>query len=141
MTAGTVPDDIYHNGNWYDRDGSQYQIDVNNLSALAEQYQQTFTFSGITAAALGQTSNIAAYGFPFQILVLTKSSTTDSPIVYLGINGKGVIALSIASLSSETIAITALIDGTNASAALGFKKSDGTFATALGNGFWTFGGY
>lgn len=109
---------------------------VTDGSIKPEQRQQVFSFTG-TAAALGQTNNIAAYGFAFQIFKFTKSAATENATVRLCLNGRGVAFLTISGLTAETIAVTSLVDGTNESAVMGWRKSDGTYITALGNGTYT----
>jgi hypothetical protein len=100
-----------------------------------ENVKSDFTFSG-TAAALGTTSDVSSFGLPFTKLKFTKSSTSESATVRLAINGAGAVMFMVSGLTSETIAVTALIDGTNESAALGVVNTAGVYsaASALGNG-------
>jgi hypothetical protein len=92
-----------------------------------------------TAAALATTADISSYGLPFSKLKFTKSASSENATVRLAINGAGAVMFIISGLTAETIAVTALIDGTNETAALGVINTAGTFsqASALGNGtYW-----
>lgn len=111
------------------------------ISLIASQNnQETFLYEyaivASTAAAAGTTGDVSGYGLPFKNLKFTKSAAVEAVTIRLAINGRGVACIKISGLTTETIAITALIDGTNATDALCVRKTDGTFAaaTVLGNG-------
>ena len=99
------------------------------------ELDDTQAFSG-TAAAFGTTTDISALGLPFRKLVFTKSASVQTGTVRCGFNGAGAGMIVVAVAGGETLAVTALIDGTNASDAICVRKTDGTFvaASALASG-------
>ena len=100
-----------------------------------ETVQQTYPYTG-TAAALGDVIGLDAFGFPFKTIRITKSAAVDNATVRFSLSGRGKMIIVISGLATETILLTALVDGTNASNALCVRKTDGTYAAAatLGNG-------
>lgn len=89
-----------------------------------------------TAAAVLTTTNLSAYGFPFRKLVFTKSAAVQACTLRCAFNGRGVGMFTVSLAGGETLAVTALLDGTNASDAICVRKTDGTFvaASALASG-------
>jgi hypothetical protein len=114
------------------------RIDSDYRGLYPENLKTDLSYTG-TAAALGTTSDISVYGLPYTKLKVTKSASTESATFRLAINGTGPAMFHITGLSSETMAVTALIDGTVETAALGVISTAGVFsqASALGNGsYW-----
>jgi hypothetical protein len=112
------------------------ELHVNDKKGLyPENIKADCSFTG-TATALGTTADISSLGLPFNKLKFTKSAAVENATVRLAINGTGSVMFMISGLTSETIAVTALIDGTNETAGLGVMNTAGTYsaATALGNG-------
>lgn len=88
-----------------------------------------------TAAALGTMDGLEILGFPFTALKFTKSAATENATVVIGVSRR-LALIKISGLTTETIAVTAVIDGTAESGALCVRVAAGTFSSsaALGNG-------
>lgn len=117
-----------------DASGNQYVRAIASQNN-AESFLYEYLISS-TAAAAGTTGDVSGYGMPFKNLKFTKSAAVETLTMRLAINGRGVACIKISGLTGETVAITALIDGTNATDAICVRKTDGTFAaaSALANG-------
>lgn len=114
------------------------RVDSDYRGLYPENLKTDLVYTG-TAAALGTTSDISIYGLPFNKLKVTKSAATESATFRLAISGVGPALFKITGLGSETMALTALIDGTVETDALGVISTAGVFsqASALGNGtYW-----
>lgn len=132
-------DEYYWNGTAWKKlntDSAEHaSIQSDYRGGYPETVQQTYPYTG-TAAALGDVVGLDAFGFPFKTIRITKSAAVDNATVRCSLSGRGKMIIVISGLATETIALTALVDGVNASNALCVRQMAGTYAaaSALGNG-------
>lgn len=132
--------DVYIGGTRHTDDGAMYTTGSASSPGYSyqtnnpEETQQYYTYSIVQAAGNTDTADFSAWGMPFKKIRITKTGSTATAAVTIGVNARGVMMVNVTSINaSDSLAFFPSFDGTNySSQALAFKATGGTVAAASG---------